>query len=234
MKFDVVESVKNLLGVEEGSNVELVFDNIGSVAPYISGAITSHRINRLKKRLEEHQERLMVIESKLQRKDATFNEFLKQKAFPIILEDIMNDAQDEKVKFLFNGFENIIDQEIKDENRIIAYCDILRELRLDDIKKLLTFTGEYRYNITGKLNNLLSVSASQEEIKKHYENQAYKKYIQNRLERMGLLGIVASPGKNNMESIQNIAKSEIGISTFGRHLIEFFDLTSLIKDGQLI
>ncbi|MGH0593622.1 hypothetical protein ACQVPY_15190 [Bacillus pretiosus] len=45
MKFDVVESVKNLLGVKEGSNVELVFDNIGSVAPYISGAITSHRIN---------------------------------------------------------------------------------------------------------------------------------------------------------------------------------------------
>lgn len=234
MKFDVVESVKNLLGVEEGSNVELVFDNIGSVAPYISGAITSHRINRLKKRLEEHQERLMVIESKLQRKDAAFNEFLKQKAFPIILEDIMNDAQDEKVEFLFNGFENIIDQEIKDENRIIAYCDVLRELRVDDIKKLLTYTGEYRYNVTRKLNNLLSVSASQEEIKKHYENQAYKKYIQNRLERMGLLGIMASPGKDNMESIQNVAKPEIGISTFGRHLIDFFDLTSLIKDGQLI
>ncbi|MEM5603445.1 hypothetical protein COD90_07255 [Bacillus cereus] len=234
MKFDVVESVKNLLGVEEGSNVEFVFDNIGSVAPYISGAITSHRINRLKKRLEEHQERLMVIESKLQRKDAAFNEFLKQKAFPIILEDIMNDAQDEKVDFLFNGFENIIDQEVKDENRILAYCDVLRELRMDEIKRLLTYTGEYRYNVTPKLNKLLSVSASEEEIKKHYENQAYKKYIQNRLERMGLLGIVASPGKDNMESIQNIAKSEIGISTFGRHLIEFFDLTSLIKDGQLI
>ncbi|HDR6770908.1 MULTISPECIES: hypothetical protein [unclassified Bacillus cereus group] len=234
MKFDVVESVKNLLGVEEGSNVEFVFDNIGSVAPYISGAITSHRINRLKKRLEEHQERLMVIESKLQKKDAAFNEFLKQKAFPIILEDIMNDAQDEKVEFLFNGFENIIDQEVKDENRILAYCDVLRELRIDEIKRLLTYTGEYRYNVTPKLNKLLSVSASEEEIKKHYENQAYKKYIQNRLERMGLLGIVASPGKDNMESIQNIAKSEIGISTFGRHLIEFFDLTSLIKDGQLI
>lgn len=184
--------------------------------------------------MEEHQERLMVIESKLQRKDAAFNEFLKQKAFPIILEDIMNDAQDEKVDFLFNGFENIIDQEVKDENRILAYCDVLRELRMDEIKRLLTYTGEYRYNVTPKLNKLLSVSASEEEIKKHYENQAYKKYIQNRLERMGLLGIVASPGKDNMESIQNIAKSEIGISTFGRHLIEFFDLTSLIKDGQLI
>lgn len=234
MKFDVVESVKNLLGVEEGSNVELVFDNIGSVAPYISGAITSHRINRLKKRLEEHQERLMVIESKLQRKDAAFNEFLKQKAFPIILEDIMNDAQDEKVEFLFNGFENIIDQEVKDENRFIAYCDVLRELRIDEIKKLLTYTGEYRYNVTRKFNKLLSVSASQEEIKKHYENQAYNKYIQNRLERMGLLGIMVNPGKDSMESIQNVAKTEIGISTFGRHLIDFFDLTSLIKDEQSI
>ncbi|KMP74372.1 hypothetical protein TU62_16735 [Bacillus cereus] len=234
MKFDVVESVKNLLGVEEGSNVEYVFDNIGSVAPYISGAITSHRINRLKKRLEEHQERIIAIEDKIQRLDKAFNEFLKQKAFPIILEDIMNDAQDEKVEFLFNGFENIIDQEIKDENRIIAYCDVLRELRVDDIKKLLTYTGEYRYNVTGKLNNFLSVSASQEEIKKHYENQAYKKYIQNRLERMGLLGIVASPEKDNIESIQNVANPEIGINAFGRHLIDFFDLTSLIKDGQSI
>ncbi|PFN60551.1 hypothetical protein [Bacillus thuringiensis] len=234
MKFDVVESVKNLLGVEEGSKVEYVFDNIGSVAPYISGAITSHRINRLKKRLEEHQERIIAIEDKIQRLDKAFNEFLKQKAFPIILEDIMNDAQDEKVEFLFNGFENIIDQEIKDENRIIAYCDVLRELRVDDIKKLLTYTGEYRYNVTGKLNNFLSVSASQEEIKKHYENQAYKKYIQNRLERMGLLGIVASPEKDNMESSQNVANPEIGINAFGRHLIDFFDLTSLIKDGQSI
>lgn len=234
MKFDVVESVKNLLGVEEGSNVEYVFDNIGSVAPYISGAITSHRINRLKKRIEEHQERIIAIEDKIQRLDKAFNEFLKQKAFPIILEDIMNDAQDEKVEFLFNGFENIIDQEIKDENRIIAYCDVLRELRVDDIKKLLTYTREYRYNVTGKLNNFLSVSASQEEIKKHYENQAYKKNIQNRLERMGLLGIVASPEKDNMESIQNVANPEIGINAFGRHLIDFFDLTSLIKDGQSI
>ncbi|MGR9632822.1 hypothetical protein ACU82A_00785 [Bacillus cereus] len=137
MKFDVVESVKNLLGVKEGSNVELVFDNIGSVAPYISGAITSHRINRLKKRLEDHQERIIAIEDKIQRLDKTFNEFLKEKAFPIILEDIMNDAQDEKVNFLLNGFENIIDQEIKDENRIIAYCDVLRELRVDDIKKIV-------------------------------------------------------------------------------------------------
>ncbi|HFU7058384.1 TPA: hypothetical protein ACGN81_005501 [Bacillus cereus] len=37
-----------------------------------------------------------------------------------------------------------------------------------------------------------------------------------------------------MESIQNVSKSEIGISTFGQLLIKSFDLTSLIKNGQSI
>ncbi|MGH0593621.1 hypothetical protein ACQVPY_15185 [Bacillus pretiosus] len=134
----------------------------------------------MKKRLEDHQERIIAIEDKIQRLDKTFNEFLKEKAFPIILEDIMNDAQDEKVNFLLNGFENIIDQEIKDENRIIAYCDVLRELRVDDIKKLLTYTDTYKRNRKLELKiDLLDPSASEEETQKYYENQAYKKYVQN-------------------------------------------------------
>ncbi|MGR9632821.1 hypothetical protein ACU82A_00780 [Bacillus cereus] len=88
---------------------------------------------------------------------------------------------------------------------------------------MLTYTDTYKRN--GKLElkiDLLDPSASEEETQKYYENQAYKKYVQNRLERMGLLGIVAHSSENGMESIENVAKTEIGINTFGRHLIDFF------------
>ncbi|WP_257205909.1 hypothetical protein [Bacillus cereus] len=243
MKFDVVESVKNLLGVEEGSNVELVFDNIGSVAPYISGAITSHRINRLKKRLEEHQERLMAIESKIQGKDAGFNEFLKQKAFPIILEDIMNDAQDEKIEFLFNGFENIIDREFRDEDRLIAYHDVLRELRLDEIKRLVELTPEYRRYL-GKLrmegkrpSTSYKVPDTEEEEIKFYEQKAYNTYIENRLEKFGL--ITTPLIKTNEELAKFISKqltqdqfrrhsyeTQTKVTGFGKDVISFFDLVN--------
>ncbi|PER84359.1 hypothetical protein [Bacillus cereus] len=243
MKFDVVESVKNLLGVEEGSNVELVFDNIGSVAPYISGAITSHRINRLKKRLEDHQERLMIIESKLQRKDAAFNEFLKQKAFPIILEDIMNDIQDEKVEFLFNGFENIIEKEFRDEDRLIAYYDVFRELRLDEIKRLIELTPDYKMYL-GKLRaegkkypNAFKVPETEEETKKYYEQKAYNTYIENRLENYGLINTPLV--KTNEDLAKFISKQMTQdqfrrhsyekftkITRFGYDLINFFDLIS--------
>lgn len=48
------------------------------------------------------------------------------------------------------------------------------------------------------------------------------------------IGSVAHSGENTMESIQNIANTEMGISTLGRHLIDFFNLTSLIKEEQPI
>lgn len=48
------------------------------------------------------------------------------------------------------------------------------------------------------------------------------------------MGSVAHSGENTMESIQNIANTEIGTSTLGRHLIDFFNLTSLIKEEQPI
>ncbi|MDP7980467.1 hypothetical protein [Bacillus multifaciens] len=243
MKFDVVESVKNLLGIEEGSNIELVFDNIGSVAPYISGAITSHRINRLKKRLEEHRERLGVIENKIKGKDAAFTEFLKQKAFPIILEDIMNDAQDEKVEFLFNGFENIIEREFKNEDRIIAYCDLLRELRLDEIKRLVELTPDYRkykfkLRMEGKAPVFpFEIPSTEVEKQEHYEQEAYNTYIENRLENLGL--ITTPLIKTNKELAEFIGKQlnqdqfhrheyekDTKITKFGENIIDFFELVS--------
>lgn len=232
MKFDIVQSLKNLLGIDPDSKLEFWIDNIGSIAPYIGSAITTHRINRLKKHLEGYGQRLVIIEEKLIHKDDKFVQFLQEKVFPFILEDMMNEAQDEKIEFLINGFENIINREFTDQDKIIAYCDVLRQLRIDELKRLITYTQEYKRLGLSNIKHL-HPNATKEEYEEYYENKAYARYIDNRLINLGLIEIeLSAKGSTwgDLSKVTNPSNASKRITSFGLRLIRFFDLTSRIKE----
>ncbi|WP_157282685.1 hypothetical protein [Paenibacillus assamensis] len=105
------------------------------------------------------------------------------KAFPVVLDELLHEAQEEKVDVIINGFENNLSSNLKEENKVLVYYDILRDLRVDEIKRLHEFTEEYAklrnegiYN--GTYTWEINLPPDDREARKKYnENDRCKIYI---------------------------------------------------------
>lgn len=67
-------------------------------------------------------------------------EFFAEKVGVPVFEKIMQDQEDDKAEFLLLGFENYVKNNIKDEDLIILYFDLLTDLRVFDLKRLVTLS----------------------------------------------------------------------------------------------
>ncbi|ARD49051.1 hypothetical protein [Sporosarcina sp. P33] len=67
--------------------------------------------------------------------------YFEDKIGPIVIQRIFLDDEDDKAEFLILGFENCVKNEIKDEDLIIYYFDLISELRVLDLKRLVSFSG---------------------------------------------------------------------------------------------
>ncbi|UJW58752.1 hypothetical protein HXZ66_15655 [Bacillus sp. A116_S68] len=240
---DYKSTLKELIGIREGTDLELVFDTVSQATPYIGRAITAIKIARLEKRLNEYAGRLSSIESLLVGTEEYYRQFIQEKLFPFVLEDLLEEAQEEKVDLLFNGVEYSIRNEITDEAKVISYYDVLRNLRIDEIKVLLKYTAAFKkkeYELIEKRKYRLGLSDLSLDGKEFEEKQGYQNYIENRLLQYGLIFNEADRqidefnseinwhfGGNIRSKLSRLRKNRI--SLFGEQFVEFFDLTSKIK-----
>jgi hypothetical protein len=179
MEKELSSALKEMMGISPGSQLELIFDSVSQVAPYVGKVITAYKIHRLEKRFKDHEVRIIDIQNKIESLHPEFTEFIRGRVFPFVLEDLLNEAQDNKVEFILNGFETVIDNEYTEEDKILSYFDILRQLRVDELKSLLNYDEEY--NQTRKNKDYRDES----EIQKLMDG--YYKYIDSRLSSFGLL-----------------------------------------------
>ena len=151
----------------------------------------------------------------------------------------MEEVQEEKIKYLVNGFINTIRLETINENSILDYYDTLSQLRLVDIVVLKTF---YSFDIDKQeyQNNL-------DTYKKLCIDSYKNKAIKEKLERLGLLISKRDKMENdlykNIETMQKVIKDIISgkkingttsfknivtnnsyeLSSYGKEFIRFFN-----------
>ena len=188
--------------------------------------------------LENIEDRVMEIEELLAKQPKRY-ESIKNKYFGLISDYVLEEVQEEKIKYLANGFINTIRLETINENNILDYYDTLSQLRLVDIVVLKTF---YSYGIDEQeyQNNL-------DTYKKLCIDSYKNKAIKEKLERLGLLISKRDKMENdlykNIETMQKVIKHIISgkkingttsfknivtnnsyeLSSYGKEFIRFFN-----------
>ena len=188
--------------------------------------------------LENIEDRVMEIEQLLAKQSKRY-ESIKNKYFGLISDYVLEEVQEEKIKYLANGFINTIRLETINENSILDYYDTLSQLRLVDIVVLKTF---YSYDIDEQeyQNNL-------DTYKKLCIDSYKNKAIKEKLERLGLLISKRDKMENdlykNIETMQKVIKDIISgkkingttsfknivtnnsyeLSSYGKEFIRFFN-----------
>lgn len=121
-----------------------------------------------RRRQQELEEKIIQLDEK------RFTE-IKEKYFGLTLDYVMETKQEEKIKYIVNGFINLTTMENLQEDVILIYYDILDELNIIDIRVLKIYDyfnkNEDYYDILEETG----ISHSQ------------YKLIQTKLEKLGLI-----------------------------------------------
>ncbi|WP_157771291.1 hypothetical protein [Paenibacillus sonchi] len=181
----------------------------------------------------------------IEQNNRLLDEFIRKKAFPFILDELLEEHEEEKIDLIINGLEYTYKNEVREESKMLVYFDVLRELRVDELKRLFRFSQCYR-DSTAR-HPKLSITLPPEdpgEREKYREKQSYEEYIDNHLESLGLI----DKGKRNLEeTIETIykqigemidargarrprlTKTETKLTLFGSHFVKYFELVSIIE-----
>lgn len=228
---DVVE-----VTAEGGTTIisDLLLDGtIGQIAPGLVSIKMSYRQKKFEERmllaLKELSSRYEKLEAYLKGVNGEEYEFIKNKVFPLFFDYAIEATQDEKIKLFANGVEYITRCKLTEEDIVITYFDVLKELTLNELHFLLEkYTWEYTSEdqITLNVDNLRFPVTKEEKL--NYEQlEGYQMYVDRRLFRMGLIGYAEAKSyiPKTYEDIGNPPNYDLTtyeLSDFGRNFVTFF------------
>ncbi|UTR08851.1 hypothetical protein MM300_12975 [Evansella sp. LMS18] len=125
----------NLFGIEEQEKlletVEHTGELAGNLSPYISGYINFRQHRNFKRSIKALESRLDILElSKLN--SAEYN-FIKEEIFPIGINLMLNEDQEEKLNLIINGINNCVRNKFFEKDMVLTYYDVLNSLRSIDL-----------------------------------------------------------------------------------------------------
>lgn len=197
------------IGFNEESIVYSLFDTGLDFVPYLSKIIQIRKINRLENRLKEHQVILSEISTLLMNDNFSLN-FIKERVFPIVLEDLIEEHEGLKIKFVLEGFKNVLNEYSLEESEILALFDTLRGVRIFDLQYLFRFD---LYSEVGKLKN--EYIREQSELVTPLEVNTIYKLIRFSLIRELKVFTYGEDGKTDVH------ESGLVLTSYGKRFCEF-------------
>lgn len=209
------------LGITEGSTIHGLIDSSIDALPYIGKIHSAYKMARLQKRVKQLETRLSALSITMYENDnKLLNQFIRDKAFPIVLDELLSEHEEEKIDLVINGLEYTYKEEITEVSKILVYFDVLRELRVEELKKLITHTDHYKAQWKPRLKMSLVHRDDIEGIKKQREVRGLKNYIDNHL---ATLGLTTTKDITEEYGLETISQEEV-LTEFGEQFIDFFDL----------
>lgn len=193
---------------------------IGQVAPGICSAVMSYKQKRFEKNilkvLSELQSRQTYLDSIITTLSQDFNQTLKDHIFPMIFDYSSEVKQEDKIKFIVNGFETVIEARmVTNQEKILVYYDTLSDLSMIDLKLLERI----------KIEQVSTDILYPKPVKIETEELAIERQSLNKLQR---LGIVSLPNlaydydqNNEMYYLRDIEFTQFGI-----RFINFFKINN--------
>ncbi len=243
--MSLFKKVKDVFEVTAESTADIVSSIflegvVGTFAPGVTSVMLAYKQKRQEKMFElfmkATKERSQLLENRLScLEEPAFKEF-KDKYFGLVSDYVLEEVQEEKIKYITTGFINIAALSKVNEDFVLTYYDTLRELRIRDLGVL-----KFYYDLT--------TGATDRTFREVLEelNIEYEQYeaIRIKLERWGLLTTkrdkkeddlyenmtniqeyldnLSKGRKANLKRLKRIEKKDSYlISKFGREFIEFF------------
>lgn len=138
--------------------------------PWLGKLFQRMKNNQFNKRINKIEADFLEVLKLIPEKDY---EYFGEKIGIITLQNIFMDEEEDKAEYFILGFENCVRCEYKNEDKAIALFDIVSELRMMDIKRLVFL---YDYSKDKVSNNQPS-----EDMK------PYIRFVDEKLERLGLI-----------------------------------------------
>lgn len=200
---------------------------IVQAVPGVATAVISYKQKRtermLIKAIDELKKQMIAINEKVNNMDKEQITFIKEKVLPIVFDFVIEESQEEKIKYIINGAINLIEIDITDEDLILNYYDILSKLRIKDINILIDLYQESKKMIRSYLEE------TDRTIKNEYE--AVETHIIKKMESIGLISV-----RKTLEDLEGRItkpkKSATDISKLGIYLIEFFKMYKKEDDNH--
>jgi len=212
MKLSNMQSILSV-AEEMGGGVLDLFSEGMDYVPYLGRLVQTVKFNRLQRRMEENSLQLQRI-SQLASSSILAEEYIKQRIFPIVLGEMIEEHEDAKINLLLNGFENVFIEEKDNESMVINYFDVISRLRYKDIKRLLFIAG-----ITEAFEQHIQES----------EEEAFVWSVDNKLETNGLVVVVKSIAMMNGDNIKPVVPEKIKITPFGKEFLNFIQIKKLAE-----
>lgn len=149
------EVVKDIIDVVEepliSSLTSFIFDGAASVAgtvvPGVSGLVFAYKQKRSEKMMlkfiNQIKDRISDIEEKLLKLTPDNINLLKEKYYGLILDYVVDNKQEEKIKYIVNGFETTISEKLINEDIMLVYYDTLNKINLIDLKILILYSNNF-------------------------------------------------------------------------------------------
>lgn len=136
---------------ENGLNIfgEIIIDTVASALPGVGGAYVGYKNAKIKRNVEEIatalNRRMEEIQQIWHSKTVQQQQEI-DKLFEHMLDSSLEESQQEKIEFFINGFLNISRCESINEDFVLLFYDLLKNLRLVDLTVLKLYGIRYLNN----------------------------------------------------------------------------------------
>ena len=134
--MDFKKKIEDIFDITAQPTVDIVSSMflegmVGSVVPGVTSAMLGYKQKRSEKMIEEFmietRRRQQELEGKIIQLDEEKFTEIKEKYFGLTLDYVMETKQEEKIKYIVNGFINLTIIENLQEDVILIYYDILKK-----------------------------------------------------------------------------------------------------------
>lgn len=217
---ELLSSINYLLGATSDLT-------ISEMVPFLGRALQSIKIHRLGTRLEVFEDVINELQQKVKViDDEKFTCFLKEFLFPITLQNLLDDEEDKKTSLFLDGFNKIIESRNDDESIILMYYDILRDLRYNEIIRLIEIGEPYiEYESLGTNSYAYAYYIE--------ENNDVHFYIELKLAKLGL---IKTPYQTNLDmkkeglTYRELNRAEL--TSLGKKFLDFYNIPEKYRKNK--
>lgn len=190
---------------------------VGQIAPGVATTYLGYKQKKAEEMIncaiKKIQEDIDGIKGKLKEMSEEEVIFMRDKLILIAFENISRELQEDKLNFIINGIKTTINNKITDEDMVIAYYDILKDLRMIDIRILIDV-----YKESQKTATIYEVDKNDIYMNKY---EAIETHIIRKLENLCLV-TVKKTIREIEGSFSKATQDRVRITTLGDDFIKFF------------